>query len=46
MGLDLGLYKRTKPIAEMPIEEEFDNELAYGRKTWAIADFFTRRCTV
>lgn len=40
MGLDLVLYKKTKPIAEMSIEEEVDNELAYGRKTWAIANFF------
>ena len=45
MGLDLVLYKRTKPIAEMSVEEELDSELAYGRKTWAIADFFARRCT-
>lgn len=45
MGLDLVLYKKAKPIAEMSIEEELDNELAYGRKTWAIADFFTQRCT-
>lgn len=45
MGLDLVLYKKTKPIAEMSIEEEFNNELAYGRKTWAIADFFAQRCT-
>ena len=45
MGLDLVLYKKTKPIAELSIEEEFNNELAYGRKTWAIADFFAQRCT-
>ena len=44
MGLDLILYKRTKPIYKMSIEEELDNELAYGRKTWAIADFFSSRC--
>lgn len=44
MGLDLILYKRTKPMYEMSMEEELDNELAYGRKTWAIADFFTSRC--
>lgn len=46
MGLDLVLYKKTKPLAEMSVEEELDSELAYGRKTWAIADFFARRCTV
>ena len=40
MGLDLVLYKKAKPIVEMSIEEELDSELAYGRKTWAIADFF------
>lgn len=44
MGLDLILYKRTKPAVEMSLEEELDSELAYGRKTWAIADFFTSRC--
>ena len=36
MGLDLVLYKRNKPINEMSLEEELDNELAYGRKTWQI----------
>lgn len=46
MGLDLVLYKKNKPMVEMSIEEEFNNELAYGRKTWAIADFFAQRCTV
>lgn len=46
MGLDLVLYKKTKPMVEMSIEEELDSELAYGRKTWAIADFFMRRCAV
>lgn len=45
MGLDLVLYKKTKPMVEMSIEEELDNELAYGRKTWVIADFFAQRCT-
>jgi len=30
MGLDLVLYKRTKPMVEMSIEEGLDNELAYG----------------
>lgn len=44
MGLDLILYKRTKPAIEMSLEEELDNELAYGRKTWAIANFFSSRC--
>ena len=44
MGLDLILYKKIKPIREMTFEEEQDAELAYGRKTWSIADFFTRRC--
>lgn len=44
MGLDLILYKRTKPVMKMSLEEELDSELAYGRKTWAIADFFTSRC--
>ena len=45
MGLDLVLYKKNKPMVEMSIEEELDNELAYGRKTWVIADFFAQRCT-
>ena len=45
MGLDLVLYKRNKRIVETSIEEELDNELAYGRKTWVIADFFAQRCT-
>ena len=44
MGLDLILYKNTKPLEEMTLEEEQEVELAYGRKTWAIADFFHRRC--
>lgn len=44
MGLDLILYKRTKPPIEMSMEEELDNELAYGRKTWGIAGFFSFRC--
>lgn len=44
MGLDLILYKRIKPIEEMSMEEELNSELAYGRKTWAIANFFSRRC--
>lgn len=46
MGLDLILYKKNKNqnIEDMSMEEELDSELAYGRKTWAIADFFRRRC--
>lgn len=40
MGLDLILYKKTKDIEEMSMEEELDSELAYGRKTWALARFF------
>lgn len=40
MGLDLILYKKTKDIEEMSMEEELDSELAYGRKTWALAGFF------
>jgi len=35
MGLDLTLYAKTKDISF---------ELAYGRKTWAISDFFTEVC--
>lgn len=42
MGLDLILYKYTKD--NMALEEELDAELAYGRKTWSIADFFRKRC--
>lgn len=42
MGLDLTLYTKTK-------DTSFDDhdhhiELAYGRKTWAISDFFTGHC--
>lgn len=46
MGLDLILYKKdkNKNIEDMSMEEELDSELAYGRKTWAIANFFRRRC--
>ena len=44
MGLDLILYKKIKPIQEMTFEEQQSSQLAYGRKTWSIADFFTRRC--
>lgn len=48
MGLDLILYKKNKNqnIEDMSMEEELDSELAYGRKTWAIADFFRRRCEI
>lgn len=42
MGLDLILYKHTKD--DMTWEEEQIAELAYGRKTWSIAEFFRRRC--
>ncbi len=42
MGLDLILYKHTKD--NMALEEELDTELAYGRKTWSIAEFFRSRC--
>lgn len=44
MGLDLILCKRNKPFEEMSMEEELNSELAYGRKTWTIAGFFSRRC--
>lgn len=44
MGLDLILYRKHKDLKDMSLEEELDSELAYGRKTWAIAGFFTRRC--
>ena len=48
MGLDLILCKKIKnqDNYDMSIEEEFEfeSELAYGRKTWAIADFFRVRC--
>lgn len=44
MGLDLILYRKNKKLKDMSLEEELDSELAYGRKTWAIAGFFTRRC--
>lgn len=39
MGLDLVLYTAKKMY-------DYDNEheLAYGRKTWAIAEFFMNRC--
>lgn len=46
MGLDLTLYKLSDFNA---VEEERkawseDLELAYGRKTWGIANFFSHRC--
>jgi len=44
MGLDLILYRKHKDLKDMSLEEELDSQLAYGRKTWAIANFFTRRC--
>lgn len=44
MGLDLILYRKDKPLSQMTFEEEERAELAYGRKTWAIADFFHHRC--
>lgn len=44
MGLDLILYKKTKSLDAMSMEEELESELAYGRKTWAIAHFFMCRC--
>jgi hypothetical protein len=44
MGLDLILYKKPKNVNEL-VDDEFDqNEIAYGRKTWAIANFFRGRC--
>ena len=42
MGLDLILYKHTKD--DMTWEEEQAAELAYGRKTWSIAEFFCFLC--
>ena len=38
MGLDLILYKGENYDVDRPI-----NELAYGRKTWAIASFLKKR---
>ena len=44
MGLDLTLYCKPKSISF----DDYDHhiELAYGRKTWVISDFFTevRKC--
>ena len=39
MGLDLGIYTE-KEINGTTVEEE----ICYGRKTWAIAYFFMKRC--
>lgn len=39
MGLDLVLYTAKKMY-----DYDSERELAYGRKTWAIAEFFMRRC--
>lgn len=44
MGLDLILFKKVKEYDDMSDEEMGINELAYGRKTWSISDFFTDRC--
>ena len=44
MGLDLILYKTDRPLNEMSWEELEKARLAYGRKTWGIADFFHNRC--
>lgn len=42
MGLDLILYTKQKKTSF----DDYDHhiELAYGRKTWAISDFFTEHC--
>lgn len=42
MGLDLTLYCKPKSISY----DDYDHhiELAYGRKTWAISNFFTDDC--
>lgn len=42
MGLDLTLYTKTKDTSF----DDYDHhiELAYGRKTWAISNFFTEHC--
>lgn len=39
MGLDLGVY-----ISADDKGIEIEKELCYGRKTWAIANFFIKRC--
>lgn len=44
MGLDLILYRADKPLNEMTWKELEKVKLAYGRKTWGIADFFHNRC--
>lgn len=45
MGLDLMLYKRSDVDAMENGLKPWDAsmELAYGRKTWAISNFFTQR---
>lgn len=42
MGLDLTLYCKPKSISYDDCDHHI--ELAYGRKTWAISDFFTDAC--
>lgn len=42
MGLDLTLYCKPKSISYNDYDHHI--ELAYGRKTWAISDFFTEHC--
>lgn len=42
MGLDLTLYAKAKKTSYDDYEHHI--ELAYGRKTWAISDFFTEHC--
>ena len=42
MGLDLTLYCKPKSISYNDYDHHI--ELAYGRKTWAISDFFTEDC--
>lgn len=41
MGLDLILYRKSPSIPE---ERQWEDELAYGRKTWGIANFFIAKC--
>lgn len=42
MGLDLTLYCKPKNISYGDYDHHI--ELAYGRKTWAISNFFTMNC--
>ena len=42
MGLDLTLYTKQKKTSFDDYEHHI--ELAYGRKTWVISDFFTYHC--